>query len=137
MFIYFYLNKTISNNFAAGVIFNNETAVESRNFPDNERIAGIGNHPIQFSSVSPPPHSDGHIPFSPPTTDMSTMYVPRSIQGVIAIDNMDFTPSLANKSSPEFKTLASSIESEVFSIFQIKIKNYYCVFQLKFLCLIF
>ncbi|XP_050541596.1 uncharacterized protein LOC126905683 isoform X13 [Daktulosphaira vitifoliae] len=98
---------------STGVIFNNETAVESRNFPDNERIAGIGNHPIQFSSVSPPPNSNGHIPFSPPTTDMSTLYVPRAIQGVIAIDNMDFTPSLANKSSPEFKTLASSIESEL------------------------
>ncbi|XP_050444508.1 uncharacterized protein LOC126848042 isoform X2 [Adelges cooleyi] len=98
---------------STGVIFNNEAAMESRNFAENEKIAGFGNRPGPFSSVSPPPSSDGPGPFSPPTTDMSEVNVPRTIQGEIVIDNMEFTPGLANKSSPEFEALASSIEGEL------------------------
>jgi len=79
---------------------------------ESEKIAGFGNH-RHFSSVSPPPFEDNSSPSSPPTTDMSGVIVPRTVQGEIVIDNMEFTPGLANKSSAEFETLASSIESEV------------------------
>ncbi|XP_025203974.1 uncharacterized protein LOC112600867 [Melanaphis sacchari] len=98
---------------STGVIFNNETAVESRNFMENEKIAGFGNHHGHFSSVSPPPSIDSSSPFNPPTTDMSGVYLPRTVQGEIVIDNLVFTPGLANKSSTEFITLASSIETEL------------------------
>lgn len=81
---------------------------------EGEKIAGFGgNHPVIFSSTSPSPIADDSAPFSPPTTDMSEVYVPRAVQGEIVIDNMEFTPDLENKTSPEFKTLASSIENEV------------------------
>lgn len=102
-------------SFSAGIIFSNETAIESRNFMENEKIAGFGNHHVQYSSsVTPPPSSVySSSPFSPPTTDMSEVYVPRTVQGELAIDNLDFTPSLGNKSSSEFEELAHSIESEV------------------------
>jgi hypothetical protein len=82
---------------------------------ENEKIAGFGNHHGHFSSVSPPPSIDSSSPFSPPTTDMSGVYLPRTVQGEIVIDNMQFTPDLANRSSTEFITLASSIETEVIS----------------------
>jgi hypothetical protein len=98
---------------STGIIFNNETAVESRNFMENEKIAGFGNHLGHFSSVSPPPSVESSSPFSPPTTDMSGVYLPRTVQGEIVIDNMQFTPGLANKSSGEFITLARSIETEL------------------------
>lgn len=92
--------------------------MESRNFMDNEKIAGFGNnnHHGRFSSVSPPPSVESSSPFGPPTTDMSGIYVPRAIQGEIVIDNMEFTPGLSNASSAEFQTLARSIESEVIII---------------------
>lgn len=80
---------------------------------ENEKIASFGNHNGIFSSVSPPPSFDDSSPFSPPTTDMSGIIVPRTVQGEIVIDNMQFTPDLANKSSTEFGSLASSIENEV------------------------
>lgn len=80
---------------------------------ENEKIAGFGNHHGLFSSVSPPPNADSSVPFSPPTTDMSGIIVPRTVQGEIVIDNLQFTPGLANKSSADFINLASSIESEV------------------------
>lgn len=101
--------------FAAGIIFNNDAAVESRNFGENEKLAGFGHHHHDHhpSSVSPPPLIDNSGPFSPPTTDMSGLYVPRTIQGEIVIDNMEFTPGMSNKSTSEFQSLASSIESEV------------------------
>ncbi|XP_050053848.1 uncharacterized protein LOC114126280 isoform X4 [Aphis gossypii] len=98
---------------STGVIFNNESAVESRNFMENEKIAGFGNHHGHFSSVSPPPSIDSSSPFSPPTTDMSGVYLPRTVQGEIVIDNMQFNSDLANKSSAEFISLASSIETEL------------------------
>lgn len=107
------INQRLIPRFLAGIIFNNETAVESRNFMENEKIAGFGNHHIHFSSVSPPPSVESSSPFSPPTTDMSGVYLPRTVEGEIVIDNMQFTPDLANKSTAEFKTLASSIETEV------------------------
>jgi len=107
------INQRLIPRFLAGIIFNNETAVESRNFMENEKIAGFGIHHIHFSSVSPPPSVESSSPFSPPTTDMSVVYLPRTVQGEIVIDNMQFTPDLANKSTAEFKTLASSIETEV------------------------
>ncbi|KAL4119616.1 hypothetical protein QTP88_012414 [Uroleucon formosanum] len=94
---------------STGIIFNNETAVESRNFMENEKIAGFGH----FSSVSPPPSVESSSPFSPPTTDMSEVYLPRTVQGEIVIDNMQFTPDLANKSSGEFQRFARSIETEL------------------------
>lgn len=84
---------------------------------ENEKIAGFGGHHGQFSSSSPPPNVDQSGPFGPPTTDMSGITVPRTIQGEIAIDNLQFSPDLANKSSTEFKSLASSIENEVLGIF--------------------
>lgn len=87
--------------------------MESRNFMENEKFAGIGNRQVHFSSVSPPPSVISSSPFSPPTTDMSKLYVSRTVQGEIVIDNMQFTPGLANKSSTEFETLARSVESEV------------------------
>lgn len=87
--------------------------MESRNFGENEKLAGFGSHHAHPSSVSPPPNVDNSGPFSPPTTDMSGVYVPRTLQGEIVIDNMEFTPGMTNKSSAEFQTLASSIESEV------------------------
>lgn len=101
---------------AAGVIFNNETAMESRNFMNNEKIASFGNRHEHFSSVSPAPSVESSSPYSQQTTDMSGIYVPRAIQGEIVIDNMQFTPGLSNASSPEFVALARSIESEVITI---------------------
>lgn len=100
--------------FSAGIIFNNETAVESRNF-ENEKNSEFGGNinMVQYSSVSPPPNVDRSILFNQPTTDMSEVYVPRTVQGEVVIDNLEFTPGMANKSSEEFKTLARSIESEV------------------------
>jgi len=80
---------------------------------ENEKIAGFGNHHGHFSSVSPPPSVENSSPFSPPTTDMSGVYLPRTVQGEIVIDNMLFTPDLANKSSGEFQRVARSIETEV------------------------
>lgn len=103
------INWRLIQRFLAGIIFNNETAVESRNFMENEKIAGFGH----FSSVSPPPSVESSSPFSPPTTDMSEVYLPRTVQGEIVIDNMQFTPDLANKSSGEFQRFARSIETEV------------------------
>lgn len=88
--------------------------MESRNFGENEKLAGFGNHlHSHSSSVSPPPSIDNSGPFSPPTTDMSELYVPRTLQGEIVIDNMEFTPGMSNKSNSEFQSLARSIESEV------------------------
>lgn len=109
------LNINNPLSFLAGIIFNNETALESRNFMENEKVAGFGNHHVQSSSsVTPPPSSVySSSPFSPPTTDMSVVFVPRTVQGEIVIDNMEFTPGLGNKSSTEFEMLAHSIESEV------------------------
>lgn len=80
---------------------------------ENEKIAGFGNHHEFFSSVSPPPNVDSSVPFSPPTTDMSGVIVPRTVQGEIVIDNLQFSAGLANKSSADFVNLASSVESEV------------------------
>lgn len=100
--------------FIAGIIFNNDSPVESRNFMENEKIAGFGSHVGLHSSVSPPPPGlDISTSFGPPTTDMSGIIVPRTLQGEIVIDNMQFTPDLANKSSTDFENLASSVESEV------------------------
>jgi len=87
---------------------------------ENEKIAGFGNHHGHFSSVSPPPSIDSSSPFSPPTTDMSGVYLPRTVQGEIVIDNMQFNSDLANKSSAEFISLASSIETEVICHYYIK-----------------
>lgn len=89
---------------------------------ENKKIAGFGDHHGLFSSVSPPPNVDSSIPFSPPTTDMSGIIVPRTVQGEIVIDNLQFSSGLANKSSADFVNLASSIESEVTTKLLINLK---------------
>lgn len=87
--------------------------MESHGFMASEKIAGFGNHHSDFSSVSPSPDAASSTPFSRPTTDMSGLYLPRTVEGEIVIDNMEFTPGMANKSSMEFEELARSIETEV------------------------
>ncbi|EFA04636.2 serine protease P146 [Tribolium castaneum] len=48
-----------------------------------------------------------------PTTETSMIQVPRALESQIVIDNLEFTPALADKNSTEFKTLAEALETEL------------------------
>lgn len=83
------------------------TPVKSRTFNSDVKGAGFGAGVVS----TPPPKSTQQPPR--PTTDISEMYLQRVIEGELTIDNMEFTPGLANQNTSEFITLATSLEEEL------------------------
>ncbi|KAG8235519.1 hypothetical protein J437_LFUL016160 [Ladona fulva] len=114
-----------------GVILSQEEegkAVESRGFSNNAPHVAESrdpNAPVEkeppiptegppepSSSFTPPP-SMSSVPVYPPTTEMSSLYVPRVLEGEMKIDNLDFTHDLENSSSTYYMDLARVLKEEL------------------------
>ncbi|KAK9496801.1 hypothetical protein O3M35_012994 [Rhynocoris fuscipes] len=81
--------------------------VESRTFNSDVKGAGLA------GSLSTPRPKSTQQPTRTTTADTSEKYLQRVIEGELTIDNMEFTPDLANQNSSEFITLATSLEEEL------------------------